>query len=351
MINRRDILVLGSSCLAGVGLVPRSSALAQSKYPERPIRLVVPFAPGGILDALGRQWMHAIESLLGPVFVENQAGAGGSIGTAAVARADPDGHTLLLGSAAQMVIAATSTARDFAPISILVIAAMSIVVHPSVPVQNLEELVDYAKANPGKLSYGSNGAGSFSHLTGELFKSLTGTNDIVHVPYKGSGPALTDLISGQIPMASPAITGQVLDLHQSGKLRILAVAMPARLGAAPDIPTAVEQGLPGMIAQNFAGLLAPARTPAAIVDQISDATRTAMADQEFREKLIASGWEPYPESSPEAARRFIQGEIARWTPVINTIGLKMGMRSTPFVGTPHGRHGTWRTARGGIEFS
>jgi len=324
MMKRRDVLKIGHAYLAGALTWP---ALAQSKYPERPIRLVIPFAPGGVLDLVGRQWTHAIESLLGPVFVENQAGAGGTIGTAAVARADPDGHTLLLGSGAQMLIAATSTARDFAPISILVIAAMSIVVHPSVPARNLKDLVDYAKANPGKLSYGSTGAGTMSHLTGELFKSLTGTNDIVHIPYRGAGPAITDLISGQIPMVSPAITSQVLDLHHSGKLRILAVATSERLVAAPDIPTAVEQGLPGMIAPNFVGLLAPARTPGAIVDQISYATRTAMADHTFREKLIASGWEPYPESSPEAARRFIQGEVARWTPVIKMIGLKMGMRS------------------------
>jgi tripartite-type tricarboxylate transporter receptor subunit TctC len=323
MINRRAVLA-GSGALAGIALIP--CALAQSQYPVRPIRLVIPFAPGGLIDAIGRQWAHAVKALLGPVFVENQAGGGGSIGAAAIARAEPDGYSLLLGGGSMLIRPASdaqSTLTDFAPISILVVAAFSIAVNPSVPAQNLTELVQYAKANPGKLSYGSTGAGTFSHLAGELFKSLTGLNDVVHVPYKGGAPAISDLISGQIPMALSAVTGQMLDLHRSGKVRILAVATPARLVAAPDIPTAVEQGLPGMIVQNFSGLFAPSGTPIAIVDQISEATRAAMANAEFREKLIASGFEPCSDSSPEAARRFVEDEIDRWRPVIKAIGLKL----------------------------
>jgi len=186
------------------------------------------------------------------------------------------------------------------------------------PARNLNELIAYAKANPGKLSYSSPGVGTTGHLAGELFKSLTGT-DIVHVPYKGAGPAISGLIGGQVLMAGAGITGQVLQWHQEGKLRIVAVATPARLIAAPDIPTAVEQGLPGMIAQSFFGLFAPAGTPNAIIAQISDATRTAMADHEIREKLIASGFEPEPDSSPEAARHFVDDEVARWTPIIKSV--------------------------------
>jgi len=327
MINRRHAMLLGAAALIS------SDAVAQAKYPERPIRLVIPFAPAGVADAVGRQWAHATEALLGPIFLENQGGASGLIAAAAVARANPDGYTLLLGSGAQMLVAVTAShppydpVRDFAPISILVVTALCIAVNPSVPARTLKELVDYAKANPGKLSYGSAGVGSVSHLAGELFKLLTGTNDIVHVPYKGAGPALADLISGQISMVPPAVTGQVLDWHRSGKVRILAVAAPVRLVAAPEIPTTIEQGLPGMIAQSFMGLFAPAGTDKAIIEQISDVTHIALADQEIREKLIASGFEPYPDSSPEAARRLVDDDIARWTPVIKAIGLKMGMRS------------------------
>jgi tripartite-type tricarboxylate transporter receptor subunit TctC len=306
--------------------------LAQSKYPERPIRLVIPFVPGGVTDAVGRQWAHAMTALLGPVFIENQGGGGGAIGAAAVARAEPDGYSLLFGSTPNLVVipiaghAQYDPARDFAPISILGDSPAALLINPSLSVHNLNELVAYSKANPGRLSYGSPGAGTMSHLAGELFKSLTGTNDIVHVPYKGAGPATVDLISGQIPMVLLGITSQAIELHRSGKVTMLAVASPARMIAAPDIPTAVEQGLPGLIAQTFYGLFAPAGTPKAIIAQISNATRTAMADAEFRENLIASGFEPYLDSSPEAAQRLVDEAVTRWTPVIKTIGLKLGSR-------------------------
>jgi tripartite-type tricarboxylate transporter receptor subunit TctC len=162
-----------------------------------------------------------------------------------------------------------------------------------------------------------------NHLAGELLKSLTGTDDIVHVPYKGAGPLITDLIGGQIPIASVNVTGQVIELNRSGKLRMLAVASPSRLGAVPDIPTAVEQGLPGMIAQNFIGLFAPARTPPAIIEQVAQATLAVMDDEPFLRSLTASGFEPYPASTPEKARRLVADETARWTPVIKAIGLKL----------------------------
>jgi tripartite-type tricarboxylate transporter receptor subunit TctC len=162
-----------------------------------------------------------------------------------------------------------------------------------------------------------------THLAGELFKSLTGTEDILHIPYKGAGPAITDVISGEIPITIPNVTGQVVDLHRSGKLRMLAVTTPQRIAAAPDIPTAVEAGLPGMIAQNFAGLFAPAGTPQPIVDQIAQATRSVMADREFTAMLVASGFEPSRDSTPETTRRFVDDELARWRPVIKAIGLKL----------------------------
>jgi tripartite-type tricarboxylate transporter receptor subunit TctC len=209
------------------------------------------------------------------------------------------------------------------PISNVVVAAYALAIHPDVPARTLKEFIDYAKANPGKLSYGSAGTGSMNQLTGELFKSLSGAADVVHVPYKGAGPAITDLVSGQIPIATPNVTAQIIELHRSGRLRILAVTAPKRLSAAPDIPTAVEQGLPGMIAQNFIGLFAPARTSPAIIEQVAQATRGVMDDEAFLRSLTASGFEPELASTPDKTRRFVADEVARWGPVIKAIGLKL----------------------------
>lgn len=321
-MKRRDALKL---CVAAI--VMPSAGVAQSNYPERPIKLIIPFTPGALSDAVSRLWADRVKTLLGPVFIENQAGAGGLVGAAAVARSQPDGYTLLLGSTASQVVSPISanpapfdTVKDFAPISIIVIAAMGIIVNPSVPARNLKELIDYAMTNPGKLSYGSGGVGATTHLTGELFKSLTGI-DIVHVPYRG-GQMFADLISGHIPMITANITGQALEFHRTGRIRILAVTTPTRIAVAPDIPTVVESGLPGLVSHNFSGLFAPAGTPKSIVAQISHATRSAKADDQFRQKLVSSGFEPYPDSSPEAARRLLEEEIARWTPVIKAVGLK-----------------------------
>jgi tripartite-type tricarboxylate transporter receptor subunit TctC len=325
-MQRRDLLALA---LSGCAMALRP-ARAQSQYPERPIRLVIPFAPGGVYDAVGRPWAERIKGPLGTVVVENIGGAGGSLGAAAVARAQPDGYTLLLGGGGALVITPIAAnkppfdpIRDFEPIALLVTTGLAIVVHPALPARNLSELIAYAKANPGKLSYGSAGTGSMNQLTGELFKSLSGAADVVHVPYKGAGPAITDLVSGQIPIATPNVTAQIIELHRSGRLRILAVTAPKRLSAAPDIPTAVEQGLPGMISQNFIGLFAPARTPRAIIDQVAQATRAVMGDDLFLRSLVASGFEPYPDSSPEKTRAFVDDEISRWGPIIKSIGLKV----------------------------
>jgi tripartite-type tricarboxylate transporter receptor subunit TctC len=330
MITRRGALVLGSS-LAGVVLTTRC-VVAQSNYPERPIRLVIPFVPGGVTDAVARQWAQAMKALLGPVVIENQGGGGGSIGAAAVARAPADGYSILVGSAPSLVVNPIAgqtryEPKDFAPISILGTVPVAFVVPSSLPARNLNELVAYAKANPGKLAYGTPGAGTMGHLGGELFKSMTGTNDIVHVPYKGAGPALSDLVGGQISLALLSVNGQILALHHAGKVRVLAVAAAARIVSAPDIPTVVEQGFPGLITHNFYGLFAPAGTPQAVIERISGATRTAMGDEKFRAQLIASGFEPYLDSSAEAARHFLQDEIERWRPVIVASGLKLGLRS------------------------
>jgi tripartite-type tricarboxylate transporter receptor subunit TctC len=328
-MQRRDVLTLGVAALAAQASASRPAG-AQSKYPERPIRLIIPFTPGGVNDTIGRPWANKMKSLLGTVVVENVGGAGSSLGAALVARAAPDGYTILQGGGGSQVINPIATERplydpikDFEPITILGVTGLAIVTHPSVPVRTLKEFIDYAKDNPGKLSYGSSGVGTMTHLTGELLKSLMHAPDIVHVPYKGGGQLITDLVGGQIQLIAQSVTGQVIELHRTGKLRMLAVTSPARLIAAPDIPTAVEAGLPGMVAQNFIGLFAPAHTPPMIVEQIAAATRAAMADREFQQAFIASGFEPYVDSSPDKARRFVDEEIARWTPIIKAIGLKL----------------------------
>src|SRR5215211_2228017 len=324
MLKRRDVLIAVAALAA-----PRC-VLAQGKYPERPIRLVVPFTPGGVNDAVGRPWADKMKSLLGTVVVENIGGAGGGLGAAAVARARPDGYTILLGGMGSQVIVGVATNRanydpikDFEPIAILGVTALTIAVHPDLPVKTLLELIDYPKANRGKLSFGSSGAGAMTHLTGELFKSLAGLPDIVHVPYRGGGPLIADLVSGHIPMIAQSVTGHMMELHETGKVRMLCVTSPNRLAAFPTLPTAVEAGLPGMIAQNFIGLFAPAKTPAAIIDQLAQATRTAMADQQFQQAFIASGFDPFLDSTPDKTRQFVEGEIARWSPVITAIGLKL----------------------------
>ncbi|MFZ0124180.1 MAG: tripartite tricarboxylate transporter substrate binding protein, partial [Xanthobacteraceae bacterium] len=246
-LPRRRVLRL--IAIAAASPAMPSIARAQA-YPARPIRLVIPFPPGGAFDTVGRPLADKMKLLLGTVVVENIGGGGSSIGAAAVARALPDGYTILLGGTQTHVNEALLKSRplydpvkDLDPIAGVAANVLCIAVHPTVPAQTLTELIAYAKANPGKLSYGHSGVGSIQHLTGELFKSLAGTPEIVQVPYRGTGPVIADLVSGQIPMGVPGVTGQVLEFHRSGKMRVLAVTSSMRLTAAPELPTAAELGL------------------------------------------------------------------------------------------------------------
>ena len=325
-MNRRDVLAAGLASLSAATLLPRT-ALA---FPDRPIRLVVPFSPGGATDVVGRLWADKMKPVLGTVVTENRGGGGGVTGAAEVARAQPDGHTFLFGNTSTQVLIPAIMSnppydplKDFVGIYILCNAPTSIVVHESVPAHNLKELIAYAKANPGKLSYGSAGAGTLTNLAGELFKQLIGAPDIVHIPYKGSAPGVADLASGHIPMMTPNVGGPLLAFHRAGKVRILAINSVARIKAAPDIPTAIEAGLPGMIAGNLNGLFAPAGVPQAIVDQIAQATRKVMADADFQRILVTSGFEPILDSGPEPTRQFIIEEHARWMPVMKATHFKM----------------------------
>jgi tripartite-type tricarboxylate transporter receptor subunit TctC len=257
-------------------------------------------------------------------------GGGGVTGAAEVARAQPDGHTFLFGNTSTQVLIPAimpnppyDPLKDFIGIYILCNAPTSIVVHASVPARNLAELIAYAKANPGKLSYGSAGAGTVTNLAGELFKQLIGAPGIVHIPYKGAAPGVADLASGHIPMMTPNVGGPLLEFHRAGKVRILAVNAASRIKAAPDIPTSIEAGLPGMIAGNLNGLFAPAGVTQPIIERIAEATRQIMADADVQRILLASGFEPILDSGPEATRQFIGAELARWTPIIKATGFKM----------------------------
>jgi len=191
------------------------------------------------------------------------------------------------------------------------------------PVNDLGELIAYAKANPGKLSYGSAGTGSLNHLTAEAFKLRVGLPDLIHVPYRGAGPAIADILAGQIPMIVPAMTNLVLELHRAGKLRILAVTHGTRLAAAPELPTAVEQGLTDLVAPNFVGVFAPAGTPKPIIDQIAKANLALLADEDYRQLLISGTFEPHGGLGPDAYRRYVESELARWSPIVATMGLKI----------------------------
>jgi tripartite-type tricarboxylate transporter receptor subunit TctC len=271
-----------------------------------------------------------MKPLLGTVVVENMGGGGSSLGAAAVARSPADGYTILLGGTQTHVNETLLKSRplydpvkDLVPIAGAAVYFLGIAMHPAVPVQSLKDLIAYAQANPGKLSYGHAGVGTIQHLTGELFKSLAGTPDIVQVPYRGTGPAIADLVAGQIPMGIVGVTGQVLEFHRSGKMRVLAVTSPTRLTAAPELPTAGEQGFPGMTVTGSIGLLAPAGTSMEIIEQIAQATRMAVAEPTYKQMLIDTGMEAPLDSNPETFRQSLAADVALWAPVVKSLGLKL----------------------------
>lgn len=325
-MDRRDCIRWGGAAIAAQLL--GASAFAQAKYPQSPIRLIVPYAPGGVVDAVARNWAERMNKLLGTIVVDNRGGGGGTIGATAVAHAAPDGYTLLFGDTSSQIIAPSlmvappyDTSKDFTAVSMIATSSTAIVVHPSVPASNLAAFVKYAQKPDKPLSYASAGSGTVTHLAGELFKQLIKAPDITHVPYRGAGPGLIDLIGGVVPMMTPNITSQVLGFHRAGKVRILAVCAPARLKAAPDIPAASET-LPGMSVQLTAGVLAPAATPKAIVDQIAAATAMAMQEPDFDRVLEAGGLEARADASPAGAQAFLTAEREHLVPIIKAAGLQ-----------------------------
>jgi tripartite-type tricarboxylate transporter receptor subunit TctC len=312
--------------VAGVALAWAALAAAQG-YPAKPIRVVVPFPPGGAVDFYARVVQQPLSELLGqPIVIDNKAGASGMVGAEAVARSAPDGYTLLLGNIASLAINVGiypkmpyDPLRDFTPIIRTVDVNYVLVVHPSLPVKTVPELVAYARAHPGQLSYGSAGSGSLPQLATELFKAQTGT-DIVHIPYKGGGPMVTDLLGGNVQLVI-ADQANLMPHVATGRLRALAVATPQRSPNAPDLPTIAESGLAGFDATAWQGLVGPAGMTPDVVKRLNEAFNKAMALPAVREKLLGGGLEPVG-GTPIEFSRFIGSEIAKWTKIAKDVGAK-----------------------------
>lgn len=311
-----------------VALGSPGALIAAESYPSRPVRLVVTFPAGGGIDIIGRAVAQKLAESLGQSFVvDNRAGGGGVIGTEIVARAAPDGHTLLVSTGTGFIVNPLLHSKlpydpfkDFAPVSLLAVNPTILVVNPGLPVQSVKDLVAVARAKPRQLNYASAGNGSPIHLGMELLKSLAGI-DMVHVPYKGSVPALTDLLGGQVQVmlnTMPATLPHV----KSGKLRALAVGSARRAKAAPDLPTVAESGVPGFEAVTWAGLSAPAKTPAGVLDRLNVAVARALAEPDLVQHLSRQGAEPQP-TKPDAFLAYMREESARARKVIQLAGIKV----------------------------
>ena len=323
MILRLSLpLILAALAIGG----PVDLASAQS-YPNRPITLVIPFAPGGSTSIVGRTVADKMSEILGQqIVVDNRPGAGGTVGTKAVAKSDPDGYTLLLGYTGTLAIGPSlyknpgyDPRKDFAPIGMIGNAPNSLVVHPSFPAKTVAELVAHAKANPAKVNFGSAGAGTASHITGEYFARAAGIK-LVHIPYKGTGPALTDLLGGHIPMAFAPIPASHANVS-AGKLRALAVTSLTRSSLLPDVPTMMEAGLSGFDASLYYGLVAPAGTPRPIIDKLNKALRDALASDEVKRQLALDGTEMTP-GTPEDYAAFIDKDEKKWAGLVRDSGVE-----------------------------
>jgi len=302
--------------LAGAVLLFASATALAQGFPSKPVRIVVPFPPGGGADTLARIMEPKLAAIWAqPIVVENRPGASGHIGADFVARSAPDGHTLLMSSTASLT---EKNVTQFAPVSLVSASAYIVAANPGVAAADTRGLIALAKANPGKLSFGSSGTGAASHLSAELFKSMAGV-DLLHVPYKGTGQALTDLLAGHVNlMFAPAQT--VMPYVQAGKLKALAVTGARRSETLPDLPTVAESGLPGYEAVGWFGLLAPAATPKATVAKLSADTNRVLASSEVREKMLGLGAEPAG-NSPEEFARFIRGDQAKWSRLMKEAGI------------------------------
>jgi len=323
MRRRLLCIALSITALALTG----AQAHAQSDYPTKPIKLVVAFAAGGATDIVGRLMAHGMEKELGqPIIVENKPGGGSNIGSEVVARATPDGYTLLLGTIANATNMSIynnmhyDTERDFVPITHFMSSPSVLVVNAALPIHNVKELLDYAKANPGKLSFASSGAGGSPHLAGEMLKLRTGI-DMLHVPYKGASPAITDIMAGTVSMGFMTAAG-VLPSIESGKLRPIAVAGLKRLPQLPNVPTMEEEGVPDFEVSSWNGLFAPAGTPQPIIDKLSKAALAVLAQKDIQAQFTDSASTGVG-GSPEEFRKYVAAEIAKWRKVAEAANVKL----------------------------
>jgi tripartite-type tricarboxylate transporter receptor subunit TctC len=313
--------------IAVAALAAAFTSVQAQDFPTRPITLVIPFAPGGSTTIVGRGVAEKMSTLLGDkIIVDNRPGAGGTVGTRAVAKSEPDGYTLLLGYTGTLAIGPSlyknvgyDPRKDFAPIGLIGNAPNSLVVNPSFPAKTVAELITYAKANPGTVNFGSAGAGTASHITGEYFARAAGIT-LVHIPYKGTGPALTDLLGGHIPMAFAPIPASHTNVA-AGKLRALAVTSTTRSGLLPDVPTIAESGLPGFDASLYYGLAAPAGTPRPIIDKLNKALRDALASDEVKRQLGNDGTDITP-GSPEDYAALIDKDEKKWAQLVKASGVE-----------------------------
>ena len=326
MLTKRNVLM----ALAGAGLATHSTSTGTGTgwaqtYPDRPIKLIVPFPAGGPTDVMARLIAQWLTRTVGSVTLENKAGAGGTIGTRSVAAADADGYTLLFGGTSTLAInpAVYKDLRydpitSFAPVAMVSTSPFVLAINPSLPVHSVEQLIKYANANPGKVNFGSAGIGTTPHLTGELFKSLTGV-DIVHVPYKGGAPVITDLLAGQIQMTFE-LTAVLLPLLQAGRLRALAVATEARHPDLPDVPTMAESGVPGCLASSWFGVVGPAGMPSHVVDKLNLEINRSLRSDEIVASLNKLGSQPKI-GTPQEFAALIATEVQRWRTIAESTAM------------------------------
>jgi tripartite-type tricarboxylate transporter receptor subunit TctC len=314
---------------ASLGAVA-SPAIAQAKYPSAgPIKLVIPFAAGGPTDIIGRKTAEKLSALLGQtVVVDNKAGAAGQIGSVEVKNAKPDGYTLLFATSSTHAILPAAVVKpqydpvkDFVPISSICVNPLVLATHPSMP-DTVPGLIELMKKNPGKYSYASSGTGSILHLTGEYFKREVGGIDVVHVPYRGSGPAIQDLLPGTVQWMFETFS-TMAQQHRAGKLRVLAFCHAKRAALAPDIPTMIEAGIPNFQSYTFNLIVAPSGTPQEIVDTIDQASRKIMQDKDMIKFLEDIAAVPTVDTTPQITAKFINDELAKWAPVVKASGIRI----------------------------
>jgi tripartite-type tricarboxylate transporter receptor subunit TctC len=323
--TRRQALLSAAAALITATLTAAASAQI---FPSKPVKIIVGFPAGGPLDSHARLLADKLSGLLGqPVIIDYKAGAGGTVGADLVAKSEADGHTLLMANTGTMVINPAiysklpyQTLRDFAPVARTAQQPLALVVHPAVPAKTVAELVALAKAGPGKLNYGSAGNGGISHLVPEMFKQATGTF-IVHIPYKGSAPAFTDLMAGQVQLMAESVP-QAASYVKAGKLRALAVTSAQRNPALPDTPTMIESGIKGFEVVGFYGVLAPAGTPKPVLDKLAGAFKAVLESPDIRSRMVQQGADP-AFLGHEEFTRFLAAEMPRWAQAVKDSGAKL----------------------------